>query len=211
MARTITIKTFTDKNDFSCNVYICSSEKGSFIVDLGYFDSEIENYLKTIPPVKFVIQTHGHYDHIMGLNAFSEKYPGVEYYCHKDEIEVIMDFSKNCSPMAGILYCPWMCFKTLDAGIVDLFGYKIKVIHTPGHTMGSCMFYLEEENCVFTGDTLIENSIGRTDLPTGDESAIFRSLNKIKAMTFPEDTDFFFGHGSSLTYRELMKNNSFLR
>ncbi len=210
MAQNLKIKIFVNQRAFSCNVYVCSAGECSFIVDLGYYDSEIENYLKTIPPVKFVLQTHGHFDHIMGINAFAEKNPGVEYYCFNDEIEVITNSRKNGSILAGTFYQPKVNFKTLSEGKINLFGFDIDVIHTPGHTAGSCMFSLENEKVVFTGDTLIETSIGRTDLPTGNENDIYNSLKKIKALTFSDDTEFYFGHGASFKYVELIKYNSFL-
>lgn len=204
------IQTFVNRRNFSCNVYVCSDENGSFIVDLGYYDSEIETYLKTILPVKFVLLTHGHFDHIMGLNAFAEKNPDVEYYCFKDELEVICDPRKNGSLMSGYAYTPEISFKTLNEGPVNIHGYEINVLYTPGHTIGSCMFYLEKEKVVFTGDTLIETSIGRTDLPTGNEREIFRSLRKIKETAFAENSEFYFGHGNPLKYNDLLIYNSFL-
>ena len=204
------IQTFVNRRAFSCNVYVCSDESGSFIVDLGYFDSEIEAYLKTVAPVKFVLQTHGHFDHIMGLNSFSVKYPDVDIYCFKDEAALAKDSNKNGSLMTGAPYIAECDLKTLSEGIVTLAGREIKVIHTPGHTAGSCMFYLENEKTVFTGDTLIETSIGRTDLPTGSETEIFKSLEKIKSIPFADDVKFYFGHGSPLNYSELIKYNQFL-
>lgn len=210
MAQNLKIKTFVNQRAFSCNVYVCSAGECSFIVDLGYYDSEIENYLKTIPPVKFVLQTHGHFDHIMGINAFAEQYPEAEFFCHKNELQVLSDYRINSSYMAGEAYLPDVNFKTLEEGIVNIHNLEIKVIYTPGHTIGSCMFYFENEKVVFTGDTLIETSIGRTDLPTGNENDIYNSLKKIKALTFSDDTEFYFGHGAPFKYVELIKYNSFL-
>ena len=204
------IQTFVNRRAFSCNVYVCSDENGSFIVDLGYFDSEIEAYLKTVAPVRFVLQTHGHFDHIMGLNTFSVKYPYVDIYCFKDETALAKDSNKNGSLMTGSPYIAECDFRPLSEGRGTLAGREIKVIHTPGHTAGSCMFYLENEKTVFTGDTLIESSIGRTDLPTGSEIEIFKSLEKIKAIKFSDDVEFYFGHGSPFKYSELVKYNSFM-
>ena len=204
------VQTFLNQRAFSCNVYICSDENGSFIIDLGYFDFEIEAYLKTIPPVQFVLQTHCHFDHIMGLNDFTQKYPEVEIYCHKNEVELAYDFNKNGSPMTGAAFKPEVNFKTLEEGTVKISGHEIKVIYTPGHTAGSCMFYFKNEKLVFTGDTLIESSIGRTDLPTGNEAELFKSLKKIKTIDFPQETKFYFGHGSPFSYSELLQYNQFL-
>ena len=124
------IKTFVNQRAFSCNVYVCSAGECSFIVDLGYYDSEIENYLKTIPPVKFVLQTHGHFDHIMGINAFAEQYPEAEFFCHKNELQVLSDYRINSSYMAGEAYLPDVNFKTLEEGIVNIHNLEIKVIYT---------------------------------------------------------------------------------
>ena len=204
------VQTFVNRRAFSCNVYICSDEEGSFIVDLGYFDSEIEAYLKTVAPLQFVLQTHCHFDHIMGLNTFAEKNPQVEIYCHKNEVDLAYDFNKNGSPMMGVAFRPEVTFKTLEEGQVKIADREIRVIYTPGHTPGSCMYYFEKDKLVFTGDTLIETSVGRTDLPGGSESELFKSLEKIKKIDFPEDTLFYFGHGSPLKYNELIKYNQFL-
>ena len=58
------VKCFVNQRDFSCNVFVCSDDKGAFIVDLGYYDSEIKKYLSSLPELKFVLQTHGHLIHL---------------------------------------------------------------------------------------------------------------------------------------------------
>ncbi len=204
------VQTFLNQRAFSCNVYICSDEKGSFIIDMGYFDSEIEAYLKTLPPLQFVLQTHCHFDHIMGLNALVEKYPEVEIYCHKSEIDLALDYNKNGSLMTGCAFLPEVNFKPLEEGTVEICGRQFKVIYTPGHTAGSCMYYFEKDKLVFTGDTLIESSIGRTDLPTGSETELLKSLKKIREIDFSDDTEFYFGHGVPFSYSQLLQYNQFL-
>ena len=204
------IKTFVNRRAFSCNVFVCSDENGSFIVDPGYFDSEIEEYLKTVAPLQFVLQTHCHFDHILGLNLLAQKYPDLEFYCHKNEIDLAFDYNKNASLMTGCAFLPEVDFKPLEEGLTDICGRQIKVIYTPGHTAGSCMYYFEKDKSVFTGDTLIESSIGRTDLPTGSEVELLKSLKKIRETGFPDDTEFYFGHGSPMSYGELLRYNQFL-
>lgn len=206
------VKCFVNRQDFSCNVFVCSSDKGTFIVDLGYYDLELKNYLSNVPEVKFVIQTHGHFDHIMGLDDFSKDYPQVPVYIHEQEIDVAANPTNNGS--MGMLYAPYspqVSFKTLKEGQNRICDYDFKVLHTPGHTKGSCMFFFKEENVLFTGDTIIETSIGRTDLPTGDEATLFRSLEKFKRQSFSDDMEVYFGHGAPFSYKDLMKHNAFLR
>ena len=204
------IKTFVNQIAFSCNVFVCSGEKGSFIVDLGYYDSEIDSYLKTIPSIDFVIQTHCHFDHIMGLNQFAKKYPEVPVYCFEDEKGVALDSEKNGSLMMSTGFVPDINFMTLKSGTVKLQNYDVKVIHTPGHTIGSCMYFFPEEKILFTGDTIIERSIGRTDLPTGNEADIYRSLRKVNDLNLSGDVMCYFGHGQPFTYSVLKNQNPFL-
>lgn len=207
----IKVKHFVNNKDFSCNVFVCSSEKGNFIVDLGYYDLQLAQYIKSLKSIDFVLQTHGHFDHIMGLNDFSKDFPQVPVYIYKDEIEVAKYPINNGS--AGMLYQPYtpeVVFKPLSEGNCRIGELNFQVIHTPGHTQGSCMFLFKEEQLLFTGDTIIETSIGRTDLPTGDEAALFRSLNKFKKIDISDDTMVHFGHGESFTYKYLIKHNNFL-
>lgn len=206
------VKCFVNEIDFSCNVYICSDEKRTFIVDLGYYDEKIKNYLSSVPKVLFVLQTHGHFDHTMGLDAFIKDFPGTPVYIFSEEIEVAKNPVYNgAHSMLGNFYAPQVELLPLKAGNNRLFDFEVKVIHTPGHTKGSCMYYFNEDKLLFTGDTIIETSIGRTDLPTGDEATLFRSLKKFMNLSFDDDVTVLSGHGSFLTYKELIKHNHFLR
>ena len=85
-----------------------------------------------------------------------------------------------------------------DGQVIECAGAKIRVIHTPGHTIGGCCYYLEEENALFSGDTLFCASVGRTDLPTGSMSAIVRSIAE-KLLVLPEDIMVYPGHGDATT------------
>ena len=205
------VKKFINRAEFSCNVYVCSTEKCNFIVDLGYFDAEIDNYLKTLPAVDFVLQTHGHFDHIMGLNAFHKRYEQVPVYFYESEIDVCQMADFNGSFMTGCSYAVDFPVESLAEGQKIIKGQHFQVIHTPGHTEGSCMFSFPEDKVLFTGDTIIENSIGRTDLPTGNEEAIFRSLRKFSRLVFDPDTMVYFGHGDDYDYHTLKKQNPFIR
>lgn len=204
------IKTFVNRHDFSCNVYVCSTEKSNFIIDLGYFDDDIKNYVKSLSKIDFVLQTHGHFDHIEGLNDFHQDFPTVPVYIHASEIEVAKSSVKNGSSLMSYAYVPEVEFCTFKEGENVICGENIFVLHTPGHTQGSCIFYLPNDNCVFFGDTVIEFGVGRTDLPTGNDAALVASLAKIKKMHLLENTMCYFGHGNSFSYDELSKGNYYL-
>ena len=96
-----------------------------------------------------------------------------------------------------------------DEETIKFGEHQLRIIHTPGHSLGSVIFYCEEEKIAFTGDTLFRMSIGRTDLEGGSYEMIVNSLRKIKA-TLPEDTTILPGHGSSSTIKEEILMNPYL-
>ena len=96
-----------------------------------------------------------------------------------------------------------------DGEILNVGNIQIKVIHTPGHTAGSCCYYLPEEEVLFSGDTLFAQSVGRTDFPGGSSAEIVRSLHKL-VDTLPEDTEVFPGHDASTTIGYEKRYNPFV-
>ena len=90
-----------------------------------------------------------------------------------------------------------------DGDVLELAGMKLKVISTPGHTIGSVCFYIEEEKMLISGDTLFEASVGRTDFPTGSSRQLIDSI-KTRLFVLPEDVNVFPGHGevTSIAYEK---------
>lgn len=206
------IKKFENTKGFSCCVYICKSDKGNFIVDPGYFDDKIHNYIKSIGGIDFILITHGHFDHIYGLNAICQLYPEIDVYAYKEELDVIYDPRKNCSVFFdGSRVEIEKDIFPLDEGIILIKDHSIRVIHTPGHTKGGVIYILDEEKVVFTGDTIIGESIGRYDLPTSNFSNLCNSLNKIKELKIPNDYKAYFGHGEPFSFEKLYRVNNYLK
>ena len=87
-------------------------------------------------------------------------------------------------------------------------GIAMKVIHTPGHTKGSCCYFLEEQKVLFSGDTLFRESVGRADLPTGNEKDLMQSVRE-KVLTLPSETKVFSGHGPSTSIEYEQANNPY--
>ena len=96
-----------------------------------------------------------------------------------------------------------------DEELLVTAGFSIRVLHTPGHTIGGCCYYLADENLLFSGDTLFWESVGRTDFPTGSMSALVRSI-KEKLMVLPESTRVYPGHMGSTSIENEKQNNPFL-
>ena len=206
------VKIFNSTTSFSCNVYVCSSSKGNFVVDPGYVDDRLLKYIASIGGIDFILITHGHFDHIYGLNKLTSLYPNASVYAYKDELEVIYDPRKNCSlAFDGNRLEIEKDIIPLDESTININNYSIKVIHTPGHTKGGAVYIFDEEKAVFFGDTVICESIGRYDLPTSNEAKLFNSLTKIKELKLSLDYIAYFGHGTPYKVEKLLKINSYLR
>lgn len=194
------------------NCYIISNEetKECIIIDpsdsSGLMIKKLEE--ANINPVAILL-THGHFDHIMAGPKLSEHYK-IPMYGYIEEGELVKDPILNAAYLIGSKFTMKLSHFFKDGDELLLAGYKIKVIHTPGHTKGSVCFYIEDEKVLISGDTLFYNSVGRTDLPTGDAMMLLRSIEK-KLMALPEDTKVYPGHGMVTSIGYEKKNNPFIQ
>ena len=160
--------------------------------------------------LKAVLLTHGHIDHVAGLNenGFSDIVNG-EIYINKADSEMVLHPPIAFGQKLGFNFDGIPAFKGIEDGDELSFGdIKVKVMATPGHTEGSvCLLIgeIEGQFALFSGDTLFAQSVGRTDLPGGDSSALESSLVKIASL--PPELVVYPGHGPSTTiYDEARKN-----
>ena len=155
-----------------------------------------------------ILLTHGHFDHIMAAQAVKEKYNIPIYACRQEEemlrepsVNMTSHYGKNCSIIPDVLLN--------DLEVFQVAGFTIQIIHTPGHTKGSCCYYIEEEDVLFSGDTVFYGSVGRTDFPGGSTADIVRSLHKL-VDSLPEETEVFPGHDASTTIGYEKRYNPFV-
>ena len=193
------------------NCYIVTNEetKECFAVDMAECPQEYVNYIKNNGlEMKGLFLTHGHFDHIMGIDDFLEAFP-VPVYAGEDELPVIEDDRLNVSSMYGPKYAFHGAKPVKDGQVIECAGIEVHVLHTPGHTVGGCCYYLPEEHRLFSGDTLFCASIGRTDLPTGSSSQLVRSVQE-KIMTLPDDTKIYPGHMEETSVQFEKEHNPFI-
>lgn len=194
------------------NCYIVSNDDTMecFIVDVAACPPEFVSHIKNAGlTVKAVLLTHGHFDHIMGLERFLEEFPVPVYACaaEKDVLE-----SSQLNSSAGMLGQPYTFTGARfvkDGDLLDVAGMKIQVIQTPGHTIGGGCYYIADENVLFSGDTLFRASVGRTDLPTGSMSALVRSVTD-RLLVLPDETRVYPGHMEETTIGYEKQYNPFL-
>lgn len=140
-----------------------------------------------------ILLTHGHFDHIWGTNELREL-SGAPIYAYEGEKQLCEDAGINVSAHAGRPYTVIADKYLKDGELITIGEMTCKLIATPGHTAGSCCYYFEEDGILISGDTLFQESVGRTDLATGSMGAIIRSI-KEKLFVLPDDVKVYPGHG----------------
>ncbi len=191
------------------NAYIVYSHENPacFIIDPGADADVLATFIDEagLQPESIVL-THGHYDHFGAVMELKKRYQ-IPVWLHKDDRETIV--SNSLGVLASLFKAPEppQIDRYLDDGdTLEAGDLKLEVIHTPGHTPGGIC--LSTGNLLFTGDTLFQGSIGRTDLAGGDYGILQQSLEKLKQ--FPPDTIVLPGHGDESTIKIEVRLNPFL-
>ena len=192
----------------NCYFIMNAETKELLIVDPAASPDSIIKKIEELQAVPVgILLTHGHFDHIMGVNGVKEKY-GIPVYAFKKEQEMLSDASVNMSSFYGA--CTVKAdYLMNDLDVIKAAGFSIQVIHTPGHTKGRCCDDIPEAKALFSGDTLFYGSVGRTDCPGGSMSEIVRSLHLLLD-SLPEDTDVYPGHDAFTTIGYEKRYNPFV-
>ncbi len=186
------IEIVTEKH-YGENCYIVYSEGSSKCAVIDPASENVAEELKKRSLVpEFILLTHGHFDHISGVNALLAEYP-VPVYIHEADAELLSDGYKNASSLLiDKSVTADTESQTLEEGdIISVGKLEIDVVHTPGHTRGCVCYFCED--AVFTGDTIFAYDLGRTDLYGGDEGRIMDSIRKL--MPLLRGKTIYPGHG----------------
>lgn len=157
-----------------------------------------------------IILTHGHFDHILGVDELKKQAGGeLPVYANIEEKPVFENDQYSLCSMVGQKHEFMPDHYVSDGEKLNLCGTTISCIHTPGHTCGGMCYYIAEKNWLIAGDTLFQGSIGRTDFPTGSFQELSDAI-KEKIYTLPDDTKVFPGHGPSTTIGDEKMHNMFV-
>jgi len=179
------------------NTYLVTDEetKKGFIVDPGGFDKRLCNVVqKDGIEIEYIILTHGHIDHIGGVEEYRRYFPGIKVLAAKAELEMLADPNFN---MSGLMGMPAVSI-TPDVTVVEgdklsVGNIDMKFVMTPGHSPGGMCIIIEKEKVVFSGDTLFAQSIGRTDFPGCSFEELINSI-KTKLFVLDDETVVYPGH-----------------
>lgn len=156
--------------------------------------------------------THGHVDHIGGVESIRQHWPDVQVAIHQDDSSMLTDPGANLSVMAGTMIQarPAEVVLTDQDQSYQAAGLQFQIFHTPGHTPGGICLYAAQENIIFVGDTLFQGSVGRSDFPGGSHATLINAI-KTQLLPLPGQTRVYPGHGSETTLATEKQHNPFVQ
>ena len=197
----------------SANCYVICDEKTKIgaVIDPGDCKPVLLKAIEEsgIENLKYILCTHGHFDHVTGVAKLKDKYADAEILIGAEDAGALNDEILSLGKYFRIPFQPCYADRLLKNGdIIEIGDIALEVISTPGHTPGGVLYYSRKENVVFTGDTIFKGSVGKTTFVGGDGAQLMKSLEKIKNL--PEDCIIYSGHGEKTTVGHELKYNMFL-
>lgn len=208
--RKVHIKTMVlGKMQTNCYIVKAPDAKEVVVIDPADQARLIEDYLKENDlECKKILLTHGHFDHITGAKELSSM-TKAPIYAHEKEAKLLKDPYLNISIHLGDEISIEPDYLLKDDEKFQVGGLSWQVLYTPGHTEGGVCYYLQEEDIVFSGDTLFYESVGRTDFPTGNHQRLIDSIHN-QLMVLKDDVMIYPGHGRYTTVGHERNYNQFI-
>lgn len=198
--------------DTNCYIAYDVDREEAIIVDPASRSDELDSAIRKLSGFKFqyILLTHGHFDHI-GATSYYKRLTDAKVVIHEAEKKFIFNNDLNLSyemdPIRVEKFVPYKLLK--DGDKFEALGTEIEVIHTPGHTCGSCCYLIDSERIIFTGDTVMRSAIGRTDFPTGNAENLYASIKKLNALE--GDYTLYTGHMDPTTLDRERKHNNYFK
>lgn len=194
----------------NCYIVYTEDTKKAVIIDPAADSRRITEEVSALGVTpEAVLLTHGHFDHMLAADSLKNAYR-IPVCVHKADAELMKQPDLNCSrQFLHMDYASSADEELEDGQTLRFLDGALTVISTPGHTEGSCCYYAKKDNLLFSGDTLFQESVGRTDLPTGRAAQLPVSI-KEKLFVLPDDTLVLSGHGDQTTIGEEKQYNPYV-
>lgn len=193
----------------NCYLIWDESTREAAVIDPGFEDQQVSDIINEKKlNVKYILLTHGHFDHLGGVNQIKQL-TGAKVLIHENDADCLLDPKRNLSVLAGMS----MVLEPADGFLrenetITLGTSVIRVIHTPGHSKGGICLLADKQ--LFAGDTLFNTSIGRTDFADGDLNELLNGIES-KLFILDNETTVLPGHGENTTIGYEKMNNPFLK
>ncbi len=205
------IESFNTSKIFSCEVYVISYNNTVIVIDPGFYDWDLKEYLSKLWKIDVILLTHGHWDHIRCVDQIVNDYPKAKVYIHPFDKELLSEPELNCSS--------WVWDEDIkvksDVKLIEQWNYnfwelKVQVIHVPWHTDWWVIYYFDELWALFLWDTVMGESIWNLQTPTWDINKMQASLWKFKHLWIDLGTICYPWHWEVMSYWEILRFNPFL-
>lgn len=195
--------------DANCYIIGCEETKEAAVIDPGGDAPDIIDLINSLGlNVKYIICTHGHADHVGGVDGVKNA-TGAKVLIHREDADMLTDPKKNLSAYIGHnLVLQPADQLVADGDTLKVGQLELEILNIPGHSRGGIC--IKVEDVVFSGDTLFARSIGRSDFPGGNHNDLIRGI-KTKLLTLPGNTRVYPGHGPDTLVEYEQNHNPFLR